>query len=461
MCPPLKCWGRFCLYGFLCLAFLVSCHPRSDSHPVLVGASLADAQRNDSKTLKTIEHQNRGVRKEFIKIKSTGKWTERGYFSAEESNQLEYQLDIFHFNHRLLIGMIDRYRDRSKTSEALSVAGEKLAAESQKLRTQAHRQLVEQARFLVNAFEGDSVAIDKVNQRYPRAGVPKYTYDRLADLLRSAPSRQVALISRKVEEEWDDSSYGLQAELVTQVGRFKNPAAHLIQFSESQKQRVVGLLQPGDIILTYTSGYASTVFIPGAFKHAMVYVGTVEQRRAIGLTPQNVHLHGGARARLKLDKNLAVPQTKEGREANVIEAQFKGVKFSDLNHMMGTHMNRMAVLRPLLSDRDRLTFLTQIFSYLGQEYDFRFDFTDSSRQVCTEIVYRSLSGLNGIEFTLSRHTGHLTLSSDDIIRYALERRSDAFDFVLYVDESPLSSRHAARIRTGEVGLRRLKLQMKP
>ena len=42
-------------------------------------------------------------------------------------------------------------------------------------------------------------------------------------------------------------------------------------------------LRPGDLILTYTAGYISDVFIPGAFKHGITYVGSPQQREQAGL----------------------------------------------------------------------------------------------------------------------------------------------------------------------------------
>jgi hypothetical protein len=58
------------------------------------------------------------------------------------------------------------------------------------------------------------------------------------------------------------------------VSRLKSPTARLVRFSDEQKARVYGLLRPGDLILTYTAGYSSDVFIPGAFKHGITFVGT-------------------------------------------------------------------------------------------------------------------------------------------------------------------------------------------
>ena len=50
---------------------------------------------------------------------------------------------------------------------------------------------------------------------------------------------------------------------------------------------------------------------------------------------------------------------------------------------------------------------------------FDFDFTRSDRLVCTEVVYRSYEGLGGLSFTLTRRTGRLTLSAEDLLAMSL------------------------------------------
>ena len=79
-------------------------------------------------------------------------------------------------------------------------------------------------------------------------------------------------------------------------------------------------LRPGDILLTFTAGYASDVSIPGAFKHGITYIGTVEQREAAGLSPDDIVLVGGSREGKKIAKDLRKTTTVHGRPANLIEA---------------------------------------------------------------------------------------------------------------------------------------------
>ena len=127
---------------------------------------------------------------------------------------------------------------------------------------------------------------------------------------------------------------------------------------------------------------------------------------------------------------------------------------------MDTHINRMLILRPNLSASERTDFLIEVFSYLGEEYDFRFDFADSARQVCTEVIYRAIQGKGGIEFGLTTRAGHVTLSADDVTLYFLNENPETFEFVLYAEEDPDRKDHEARIMTGAAGTERLRELMK-
>jgi hypothetical protein len=144
----------------------------------------------------------------------------------------------------------------------------------------------------------------------------------------------------------------------------------------------------------------------------------------------------------------------------MIEAVAEGVIFNNLSRIMDTHINRMLVLRPQLTAEERVDFLIEVFSYLGEEYDFRFDFADSTSQVCTEVIYRAMQGKAGIDFALKVRAGHETLSADDIALYFLDEHPEAFELVLYAEEGPDGKNHEARILTGNAGVERLRELMK-
>ena len=372
--------------------------------------------------------------------------------------------------------------------------------------------------FAVAEFATDPLAIDQMNQSYYRSEIPFGTYDRMrnnvtapatlqaaadtkvlyaqemsdplsplaalaqsdpvyADLIKRIPvlqddaesrlhevakvfpsHQQTETLARKDSAKQHKTLYAIRSFLFKEVSRLKSPTAHLIKFSDVQKHQIYNLLEPGDLIFTYTSGYMSDVFIPGAFKHGITYVGTPLQRESMSLSPA-VLPQAGRYDPERLSANLETASLPDGKSADMIEAVAEGVIFNNLEHIMDTHINRMLVLRLRLSDEERARFLLGVFSYLGDGYDFRFDFVDASRQVCTEVIYRAINGKAAIDFTLTVRAGHETLSADDIANYHFASNPRAFDFVLYTEEDPQADDHEALILLGSAGERRLKALM--
>lgn len=428
-----------------------ACQSTAPPRPVLSPTEMAKTLPEDARVLDSIDSHNAELRKSFVSLRASGEWRKSGYFSAVESDRMELLLFRFHNVHHHLNDIAERYEKIPKEvsdKEQVREVGER-----------AHQIAHKQSRFLVDTFADDPVAISKINQAYPRSEIPRHTYDKLVDSLKAPLKREADIVKQKIDDDMDDASYKAQSVLFYRVSRLRLPSAYLIVFSDAQKRELLSALQPGDILLSYTAGYASDVFIPGAFKHGITFVGTVEQRKAAGLSPDDIILVGGSHERSQLTKDLRRSTTRDGRPANLIEAVAEGVKFSNLEHIMDTHVNRLLVLRPRLSSGDRAKQVSRLFSYHGQDYDFRFDFADASRQVCTEVIYRSLTGLNGLEFPLTRRGGHVTLSADDLVNYWLHQNPDAFEFVMYAEEAPLSPNHRARLYAGADGKRRVERLM--
>jgi len=247
--------------------------------------------------------------------------------------------------------------------------------------------------------------------------------------------------------------YVAQGLLYSTISDFKRPFARPLAFSAEQLADVKRQLQPGDLILTYTAGYMSNVFLPGRFKHGITYVGSPEQRLKAGLNGSALERVPEGK-RQKLASDLAVARLPTGEEADVIEAVAEGVIFNSLDLLMRTHINRMVVLRPRVAPHERELALINTFLLLGCEYDFNFDFVDANYQCCTEVIYRSFDTRGGIDFRLVSRAGVQTLTADDIIRYGLQTNPEAFDVVLYAEETA-DGRGRARLLAGAESRERL------
>lgn len=259
--------------------------------------------------------------------------------------------------------------------------------------------------------------------------------------------------AQKARETFGDNLYAARGILFERVSRVRSPLAAVITFAPAQIGYVKSLLKPGDIILTFTAGYMSNIFLPGMFKHGVTYVGSPEQRRNVGLSMEAFR-DVPAGKQETLSKMLTQASLPTGDEADLIEGVAEGVIFSSLDHMLKTHINRLLVLRPRLSDVERVEQLTKVFLLLGNTYDFKFDFNNASYHCCTEVIYRALHRCGPIGFSLTPRMGKQTLSADDIIAYHLSAENKPFEFVLLAEEDTGIPGNHAIIRTGQRGKER-------
>jgi hypothetical protein len=200
----------------------------------------------------------------------------------------------------------------------------------------------------------------------------------------------------------------------------------------------------------------SNVFLPGNFKHGITYIGSSEQRRAAGLFDIPDGQFSQEEISLLVDK-LEEDNASNKLDADLIEAVSEGVIFSNLDYLLDSHINRMAIIRPKLSHREQTEALWKVFRYQGAAYDFDFDFSNASKLCCTEVIYRSLNGRANIDMPLNKRAGRFTLSADDILAYYLQH-PDQFSFVLLAVEDSNAESNAA-LYDGDEGFERLQVLM--
>jgi len=259
----------------------------------------------------------------------------------------------------------------------------------------------------------------------------------------------ISALAKKAKTHFDDTLYAAQSVLFERVSRLKTPLAEQLIFTPAQLKQVTELMQPGDIILTFTDGYMSNIFLPGVFKHGLTYVGSPEQRQEAGLMRNFQNMPASRQDKLLAD--LSYGTLPDGYDADIIEAVAEGVIFNSLEQIARTHLTRMVVLRPRLTPQERAQQLITVFQLVGNSYDFDFDFNDASAQCCTEVIYRSLHARGAFSFSLVKRMGKQTLSADDIVDYYFSSNPRAFDFVLLAKSDSSSKEHQALIATGPHG----------
>ena len=314
------------------------------------------------------------------------------------------------------------------------------------------------ARF-VHAFAGQDEAIRKLNEAEPRWDLPAGTYnliranlanrehrrwleDGWKNYLRTLPEWQKAglaagepyekfhgaitlaakntaalseeLFSYKLTTALDDVTgaakggyYRASSAVSTLIGdtKIREPRHGKSLITPELMERLRPMLQPGDIIIERRNWYMSNAFLPGYWPHSALYVGTAEQLKAAGLDKD-----------LRIQKHIEEFSKRDakGHEWAIIEAVSEGVVFSTVDHSVG-EADSVAVLRPQLTPLQKQEAIARAFENVGKPYDFDFDFFSSDKLVCTEVVYRSYSGM--IDFPLVEIIGRKTLPALEIVRY--------------------------------------------
>lgn len=148
--------------------------------------------------------------------------------------------------------------------------------------------------------------------------------------------------------------------------------AKTFQLKGKHYRIVEPLIQPGDIIIRRFEGYIDKWLIPGWFNHAGIYVGEIDKKNH-----------------------------------KVIHAISDGVVVDDLVDFMRT--DHMVVLRA--PDGNQKEAISRAKAAIGSEYDFAFDFTDTLRFSCTELISHCYPGY----ITGKRRFGRTTVVADDIV----------------------------------------------
>ena len=187
------------------------------------------------------------------------------------------------------------------------------------------------------------------------------------------------------------------------------------------------MLEPGDILLVRREGYLSNIGIPGFWPHAVLYVGTPEERRRAFADPE-VAAWVQARGQPDGDFEALLARTHPAAHARAVapdgdaprralEAISEGVVFTTLEHAAGA--DHVAALRPRLPAVEKAAALLRAFGYAGRPYDFNFDFRTDAALVCSELVYKAYEpgpGRQGLRLPLVEVLGRPVLPPNEIAR---------------------------------------------
>ncbi|MCW1883941.1 YiiX/YebB-like N1pC/P60 family cysteine hydrolase [Luteolibacter flavescens] len=161
------------------------------------------------------------------------------------------------------------------------------------------------------------------------------------------------------------------------------------------REKILRLAKPGDIFVTRHDDAMTNLFLPGYWPHVAFFIGSESQRAEIGL-----EIPAGA-----------------GDPVVFLEAKKDGVRFRPVTDTL--EVDAFVILRPPLEAGDIAASLARGMRHEGKPYDFAFDFRDSDRLVCTEVIYRSYHGAGPLAFSLVETGGRICLPAEELIAQSL------------------------------------------
>lgn len=219
---------------------------------------------------------------------------------------------------------------------------------------------------------------------------------------RSYLKRSWNYVSHKWRRRGVVSAQNVLAGVLEGVGRIASEIADLKNKSVTDDIRAeIGkFLQPGDVIVTRHAKALTNLFIPGFWPHAAFYIGRREQVTDAGIV---------------MDSRVDALWS---GDICIIESRKDGVRLRPLTDTLS--VDKFVVLRPNLDAGVVHQAIGRSLQHQGKMYNFDFDFFNSDRVVCTELIYRAYDGIGGVSFPLSERAGRKTLSAEDLIDFAIE-----------------------------------------
>lgn len=204
---------------------------------------------------------------------------------------------------------------------------------------------------------------------------------------------------RRHRSAWKQSVFGIFEWSGRAISELRQPgvkpAGAPKRVTPELREKILRLAKPGDVFVTRHDDAISNLFLPGYWPHAAFFIGSESQRGALGM------------------------ETPAGAEDPVVflEAKKDGVRFRPASDTL--EVDALVVLRPPLAGAELAAALARGMRHEGKPFDFAFDFRNSDRLACTEVIYRSYHGAGELAFSLVETGGRHCLPAEELISQGL------------------------------------------
>jgi len=201
--------------------------------------------------------------------------------------------------------------------------------------------------------------------------------------------------------------YFVQEVVGRMIGQLKIRPTHQPVLPDQVTSALGSIIAPRDVFVTRKEYAATNYFLPGFWPHAALYLGDIGSIQEMGPSSHEPF-------QSRWDRLLELDDQDSRR---VLEAMADGVWLRSVRSPFS--VDSVAVIRPNITPGQISDALVRGMAHESKPYDFDFDFTRSDRLVCTEVVYRTYDGIEGMDFKLTRRAGRMTLAAEDLLRMAI------------------------------------------
>ncbi|PKM91604.1 hypothetical protein CVU82_00100 [Candidatus Falkowbacteria bacterium HGW-Falkowbacteria-1] len=186
-------------------------------------------------------------------------------------------------------------------------------------------------------------------------------------------------------------------------------------------------LKPGDIFFTNSGKYLSSLFIPGKWKHAAIYLGSKKQTRDFLGEDSDLYKH-------------LLTHYVNGDEILIIDSSSHGVKireFDELSNLSSSsYLKSITAFRIKTSDKELSEFLTEARKQEGKAYDYDMITESNDYVYCSELIYHSLKKINLVINNRSLFLAREIITPNDALYYIAknEKTSNNFSFIFFIEK---------------------------
>ena len=190
-------------------------------------------------------------------------------------------------------------------------------------------------------------------------------------------------------------------------------------------------MEPGDIIFTRAKWHMNNIGIPGFWKHSVLFTGTLDEidkyfNKDLQINASQIIKEKVPKAYEYMSKSLKCP-------LRIIEVKRPGVIIKSFEECC--KVDYLAVIRPLLSKKDKFNAILKSLKHFGKPYDYNFDAKTDDAFTCSELIFKAYKNMLNIEL---KEINKRSIISPDTIYSKFKKEfytpKNQFEFVFFIDQ---------------------------